>query len=354
MKKNKFKKKPTIAFIAMLIMFSQTGCNENKKQSNANEKQNKETIAKCNDLLNSSVNIIDYVPKNIESDPVLSKYVKGAFEAFSATGDKMCNFLDNTAEFVNDSITADQIDNKNALSAAKGSYKILKSFAKGAWNGAGLLISASGVAFDYKSNYEEYKRTYSASKMDSLRSVLKFISINNVFLDEYSRYETERIKKFKSIRSTAKIPANIIDDSGLNENLEAFKNLLIESNKVVRLLILNKIKGNECSDIESEINNMTNFIKSDDSEYESSLNILKDYAKLLSKLKSKFSTTKLYLKQNETNFSNEIISDLTQIINEYDVEINMNISNLNIYNRFEGANNRIASEIKKGSSIYFE
>ena len=274
--------------------------------------------------------------------------------AFSTTGDKMCNFLDNTSEFVNDSITADQIDNKNALSVANGSYKILKSFAKGAWNGAGLIVSVSGVAFDYKSNYEEYKKTYSASKMDSLKYVLKFISINNVFLDEYSRYETERIKKFKSIRSTAKIPTNIIDDSGLNENLEAFKNLLIESNKVVRLLILNKIKRNECSDIESELNNMTNFIKSDDSEYESSLNILKDYAKLLNKLKSELSTTKIYLKQNETNFSNEIISNLTQIINEYDVEINMNISNLNIYNRIEDANNRIANEIKKGGDIYFE
>ena len=136
--------------------------------------------------------------------------------------------------------------------------------------------------------------------------------------------------------------------------MEAFKNLLIESNKVVRLLILNKIKRNECSDIESELNNMTNFIKSDDSEYESSLNILKDYAKLLNKLKSELSTTKIYLKQNETNFSNEIISNLTQIINEYDVEINMNISNLNIYNRIEDANNRIANEIKKGGDIYFE
>jgi hypothetical protein len=32
----------------------------------------------------------------------------------------------------------------------------------------------------------------------------------------------------------------------------------------------------------------------------------------------------------------------------------MNISNLNIYNRIEDANNRIANEIKKGGDIYFE
>jgi hypothetical protein len=334
-----------ILFLSTLII----GCDNAKKSKVENVELNE-----CNERLDNNKDIIDFIPTNIKSDKALNKYIEDAYESFNDSEEKMFDFLNIIAEVKNDSIVIEKMDNKNALSVIKGGGKVLKTFGKGAIAGTSLLFSASGFAFDYKEKFDEFKKTYSQNKIDSLRKVINCISVINKSFDNYLNYETNKIKTFTSFRSTGLIPSNIIEESEMIETFEAYDKLYKESRKVVKVLLFNKMKNIYCENVSLEIDQLLKFYESNNLEYAYSLDIFKEYATLINEVKSNIYKTKKYIKNHENDFNEEITNELKRIINEFDEIIIMNISNLNIYNSLEDIQNEIQIEIKKGSNIYFE
>ena len=345
----KIKNQIILTSIILLLSTLIIGCDNAKKSEVENVELNE-----CNERLDNNKDIIDFIPTNIKSDKALTKYIEDAYESFNDTDEKMFDFLNIIAEVKNDSIVIEKMDNKNALSVIKGGGKVLKTFGKGAIAGTSLLFSASGFAFDYKEKFDEFKKTYSQNKIDSLRKVINCISVINKSFDNYLNYETNKIKTFTSFRSTGLIPSNIIEESEMIETFEAYDKLYKESRKVVKVLLFNKMKNIYCENVSLEIDQLLKFYESNNLEYSYSLDIFKEYATLINEVKSNIDKTKKYIKNHENDFNEEITNELKRIINEYDEIIIMNISNLNIYNSLEDIQNEIQIEIKKGSNIYFE
>lgn len=308
----------------------------------------------CNTSLNLSENILDYVPDNIKSDVTLSNYLKRSFDSFRKIHDDLVDFISNYAE-INNILDVDiaKTDDNDPVALVKGALKIFGSATKGAWKGGKLMISSADI-LDYKSNYYEYKKTYSKTMIDSLKHVIDFISINNQMIGAVAEAETKRIDNSSSIRSTPQLSKNIIKESGLEENLKLFENLSKESNKIIRILLLNKMNGIECSKVEDETIEMLNFMQSDNRKYNNHLDVFNDYSKLMNKIKLKMDITKSYIKKNENIFHDQIVNELNRIAKQYEEEINMNISSLNVYKRIEPVQKEIQVIIKKrgGKDFY--
>jgi len=245
------------------------------------------------------------------------------------------------------------MDNNDAFSVVKGALHMGKTIAKGALKGSSLLVGGAKL-HDYKSKYKLFKKTYSKEMMDSLKHVIHHMSVQNILVQDNLDYESKRINKFGSIRSTAKIPEDLLKDAGFDSNLESFEKLNSEHIKITGILLLNKMKGTKCEYIQNEIDKLCKYYKGNESEYDTDLKILEKYASLLTKLKSNLNISKDFIENNKSKYSSDMIGLLNKILSRYNEDVTRNIGRLNIYNNIPDANKKILKEVKSGSEIFSE
>jgi hypothetical protein len=236
----------------------------------------------------------------------------------------------------------------------KGAFSLGKSIVKGIWSGGRTLMS-SGFLFDYKKDYNKLKATYSKTKLNSLRNVMNYMSIRNIFEDQYNSKQSKLIASGKSVWSINLLPEHASNKVDLEESLDLYKKLKLESNRVIKVLLYNKMKGINCSkQINNQAKDLVSFWNSKQESYNNDVDLFEDYFEVLSDLKANILQRKKDIKASKESYNEKIVSDLNNFVAIYNVAILQNINDLNIYERIPAAEIEIKKNIKKGSDIYFE
>lgn len=305
-------------------------------------------------------NIVDdddisrFLPLKINNDVELKKYITNSENSFNKLSLKMFNLLDVSADFKKDKKEIHKIDNSDASSVGKGAFSLGKSIVKGIWSGGRTLMS-SGFLFDYKKDYNKLKATYSKTKLNSLRYVMNYMSIRNIFEDQYNSKQSKLIASGKSVWSINLLPEHVSNKVDLQESLDLYKKLKLESNRVIKVLLYNKMKGINCSkQINNQTKDLVSFWNSKQESYNNDVDLFEDYFEVLSDLKANILQRKKDIKASKESYNEKIVSDLNNFVAIYNVAILQNINDLNIYERIPAAEIEIKKNIKKGSDIYFE
>ena len=305
-------------------------------------------------------NIVDdddirrFLPLNVNNDEELKKYISNAAISFDKLSLKMFNLLDVSADFKKDKKEINKIDNSDASSVGKGALSLGKSIVKGIWSGGRTLMS-SGFLFDYKKNYNKLKATYNKTNLNSLKYVMNYMSVRNIFEDQYNSIQSKLIASGKSVWSINLLPEHVSNKVDLEESLDLYKKLKLESNRVIKVLLYNKMKGINCSkQINNQVKDLVSFWNSKQESYENDVDLFKDYFEVLSDLKANILQRKKDIKASKESYNEKIVSDLNNFVDIYNVAILQNINDLNFYLRFPAAEIEIRKNIKKGSDIYFE
>jgi hypothetical protein len=305
-------------------------------------------------------NIVDdddisrFLPLKINNDVELKKYITNSENSFNKLSLKMFNLLDVSADFKKDKKEIHKIDNSDASSVSKGAFSLGKSIVKGIWSGGRTLMS-SGFLFDYKKDYNKLKATYSKTKLTSLIYVMNYMSVRNIFEDQYNSKQSKLIASGKSVWSINLLPKQVSNKVDLEESLDLYKKLKLESNRVVKVLLYNKMKGINCSkQINNQVKDLVSFWNSKQKSYDNDVDLFEDYFEALSDLKANILQRKKDIKASKESYNEKIISDLNNFVAIYNVAILQNINDLNIYVRIPAAEIEIKKNIKKGSDIYFE
>ncbi len=305
-------------------------------------------------------NIVDdddisrFLPLKINNDVELKKYITNSENSFNKLSLKMFNLLDVSADFKKDKKEIHKIDNSDASSVSKGAFSLGKSIVKGIWSGGRTLMS-SGFLFDYKKDYNKLKTTYSKTKLTSLIYVMNYMSVRNIFEDQYNSKQSKLIGSGKSVWSINLLPEQVSNKVDLEESLDLYKKLKLESNRVIKVLLYNKMKGINCSkQINNQVRDLVSFWNSKQESYDNDGDLFEDYFESLSDLKANILQRKKDIKASKESYNEKIISDLNNFVAIYNVAILQNINDLNIYVRIPSAEIEIKKNIKKGSDIYFE
>ena len=348
--------KKTLISISFLLFMFLLSCAKFYKNG-ANEyisNMNSEEINKLNKQIIIDEKIAEFLPTNLKSDEELSNYLISSDEAFDELHLKMFKLLDITAAFKEDKDNIHKIDNSNALSVGKGALNLGKTLAKGVWSGGKVLIS-SGALFDYKTDYFKFKKTYNATKLDSLRYAMKSIAIINLFEDEFNQQQTELIQKGKSVWSINLLPDDIKSKVNFEETLTLYKKLKLESNQVVKILVFNKMNGLDCSEqLHIQVEDLKSFWNSGQEVYKNDFALFENYFESLSDLKSNILQIKIDLEKAQNDFNNLILSNLNEQLEIYNDEIIQNIVDLNVYQKIPSTEIKLKNRIQEGSEIYFE
>jgi hypothetical protein len=305
-------------------------------------------------------NIVDdddisrFLPLNINNEEELKNYITNSENSFDKLSLKMFYLLDVSADFKKDKKEIHKIDNSDASSVGKGAFSLGKSIVKGIWSGGRTLMS-SGFLFDYKKDYNKLKATYSKTKLNSLRNVMNYMSIRNIFEDQYNSKQSKLIASGKSVWSINLLPEHASNKVDLEESLDLYKKLKLESNRVIKVLLYNKMKGINCSkQINNQAKDLVSFWNSKQESYNNDVDLFEDYFEVLSDLKANILQRKKDIKASKESYNEKIVSDLNNFVAIYNVAILQNINDLNIYERIPAAEIEIKKNIKKGSDIYFE
>ena len=314
----------------------------------------KEDINYLNRNIVDDDDISRFLPLNINNDEELKKYITNSENSFNKLSLKMFNLLDVSADFKKDKKEIHKIDNSDASSVGKGAFSLGKSIVKGIWSGGKTLMS-SGFLFDYKKDYNKLKATYSKTKLNSLKYVMNYMSVRNIFEDQYNSKQSKLIASGKSVWSINLLPEHVSNKVDLEESLDLYKKLKLESNRVIKVLLYNKMKGINCSkQINNQDKDLVSFWNSKQESYNNDVDLFEDYFEVLSDLKANILQRKKDIKASKESYNEKIVSDLNNFVAIYNVAILQNINDLNIYERIPAAEIEIKKNIKKGSDIYFE
>jgi len=348
-------RKPLIK-ITFLVSIILTSCAKFYKNGTEeySSNMNSEEINNLNKQIVIDEKIAEFLPVNIKSDEELSNYLISSDESFDELNLKIFKLLDVSAEFKKNKADINEIDNTDALSVCKGALSLGKIIYKGIWSGSKVLISSSAL-FDYKTHYLKLKKTLNENKLDSLKYVMNSIAIINLFEDEFNLKQTELIQKGKSVWSINLLPNDFKSKVNFEETLTLYKKLKLESNKVVKILILNKMNGLDCSiQLDSQVEDLKSFWNSPQEVYKNDFTLLDNYFELLSDLKSNILQMKIEIEKSKNDFNNQILYELNVQLEIYNEEIIQNIDGLNIYQKIPGIQTKLKHNIKKGSDVYFE
>jgi hypothetical protein len=337
-----------------LILLSSCGKSNKDDSGSYVSNVNSEDISHLNTTIDSEDAISNYLPSIIKTEKQLSQYITNSEDSFDELSLKMFTIIDVAAEFKKEKEDIHTTDNSDPSSVGKGALKVGKMFVKGVWSGGKVLMS-SGFLFSYKKEYLDFKKTYNETKMDSLKHVMHYMAIKNLFDDQYNAKQTELISSRKSVWNSNHLPDNIKNKVNFEESLALYKKLKLESNRVIKVLLYNKMKGVDCS---QQINNQTqdliSFWNSEQMLYENDFKLLNTYFELLSDLKLDIVQKKIAIESSKADFNEQIISDLNNFIAVYNKEVIQNINDIIIYDRIPVAEKEIKKKIKEGSDIYFE
>lgn len=343
----------SISFLVFMFLSSCAKFHENvgvEYTSNINS----EEIDNLNNQIIIDEKINEFLPMNLKNDKELCNYLISSDESFDELNLKMFKLLDVAAEFKKNKDDIHKIDNSDASSVGKGALSLGKMFAKGVWSGGKVLLSSSAL-FDYKTDYFKFKKTYNEAKLDSLKYVMNSIAIINLFEDEFNLKQTELIQKGKSVWSINLIPDDYKSKVNFEETLALYKKLKLESYKVVKILVFNKMNGLDCSgQLDSQVEDLKSFWNSPQEVYKNDFTLLDDYFDLLSDLKSNVLQIKIDIEKSKNDFNDQILFILNEQLEIYNEEIIQNIDELNIYQKIPQIEIKLKYKIKNGSDIYFE
>jgi hypothetical protein len=347
-------KKTTITAILLVLLFISSCGNFNKSEElNFVSTIQPEEISALNKIVLNE-KITEFIPTNLKDDQALCNYLISSDESFDELNLKMFKLLDDAAAFKKDKEEVNKIDNSNPLSVGKGALNLGKMLAKGVWSGGRTLMS-SGFLFDYKEDYNKFKETYNNSKLDSLKYVMHYVSIKNMFEDEFNLKQTELIKTGNSVWSINLLPENITAKVNFEECLALYKKLKIESNRVIKVLLFNKMRGNYYpQQLDNQVEDLKSFWNSDQEVYENNFTLFEHYFDLLSDFKSKILQLNEDIKKSKNDFNDQILSNLNRQLETYNKEVLQNINDLNINERIPAAEREIKKKIRAKSDVYFE
>lgn len=343
----------SISFLVLMLLsscvkFHDNGAKEYTSSMNSTEIEN------LNEQIVLDEKINEFIPMYLKDDKELSNYIISSAESFDELNLKMFRLLDVAAAFKKEKEDIQKIDNSDALSVGNGALSLGKMLAKGVWSGGKALLSSSTL-IDYKTDYLKFKKLYNETKVDSLKYVLNSIAIINLFEDEFNQKQTELIQKGKSVWSINLLPDAIQSKVNFEEAFTKYKKLKLESNKIVKILVFNKMNGLDCSaQLDSQVEDLKNFWSSEQEIYKNDVNLLEDYFDLLSDLKSNILQIRIAIDQSKNEFNDQILLHLNEQLEIYDEEVIQNITELNVYQRIPDIERRLKHKIKNGSDIYFE
>ncbi|MDI1315755.1 hypothetical protein [Flavobacterium sp.] len=347
------KSTPVLALLLFVIFLSSCGKVTNNDELNYVANIKSEEISVLNKIIINE-KITEFIPTNLKDDQALCNYLISSDVSFGELNLKMFKLLDDVAAFKKEEDEVHKTDNSNPLSVGKGALNLGKMLAKGVWSGGRTLMS-SGFLFDYKEDYNKFKETYNKSKLDSLKYVMHYISIKNMFEDEFNLKQTELIKTGNSVWSINLLPENITAKVNFEESLALYKKLKTESNRIIKVLLFNKmIKNDYTEQLDIQVKDLKYFWNSDQEIYENNFTLFEHYFKLLSDLKSKILQLKKDIEKSKNHFNDEILSNLNRQLEIYNKEVIQNINDLNINERIPSTEREINKKIKENSVIYFE
>ena len=338
-------------FIFSLFLFSCNNSSNTEKAENEkvqinrfdiNNSTNKEKIEKeiktqanrLNTNLLVSNSIADFFPnivkKHDDVSQFLSSYVQVGDKIGSHSYENLNNF-DVSEEDVSDMQETNN-EGKDYIKMFKKTYTSIKNLKKTAWGAFKTGWSGKDL-LSLEDKRKELINKYSAKVLDSFRFVEKAIDkyYYYSYLNPYNK-EMEKINSRKSIRT---MPITFTKDQRkelkINTTLEKFIELQKAGNEVRKVLIFNKLVGKEYSDlIKFQLNKISTFLESDNSEYENDTKLFKSFVNKLVDLKADLKEKKDYLKNNKDDWSATSVNDLEMVIARYEDAVKNELQNLNI------------------------